>query len=458
MSARNRILLIEDEENLAVSLSEYFELHGYNVQVANSRQRGEACFRASRPDVVISDYRLPDGDGSDLLESLQRIDDAVPVVFLTAYATIDLAVHLIKQGASHLLTKPVELSILKVLVERVLDERRRAARETALATSSRRGDIDPFAGKSDQIARVREMAMMVAEADAPVLIGGETGSGKGVLARWLHAHGPRSGDAFVDINCAGLSRDLLESELFGHEKGAFTGALAAKAGLFEIAHRGSAFLDEIGDIDMEVQPKLLKVLEEKRFRRLGEVQDRTVDVRLIAATHRDLNDQVRRGRFRMDLLFRINTLVITLPSLRERAADIPLLAEGILARLGAQLGRKNLVLTNGALESLKRYPWPGNLREMRNVLERAVLLTRSSEIGSADLRFDMPSEPSYAAPDESLLSLAEVERRHILRCLDMERGSVDRAAKRLGVPRSTLYRRIKEWDEVAAPIAAAAHG
>jgi transcriptional regulator with PAS, ATPase and Fis domain len=291
------------------------------------------------------------------------------------------------------------------------------------------------------------MAALMADADATVLIGGETGTGKGVLASWIHANSRRGGEAFVDINCAGLSRELLESELFGHERGAFTGALAAKAGLFEIAHRGTTFLDEIGDIDLEVQPKLLKVLEERRFRRVGDVTDRSVDVRLITATHRDLPVLARQNRFRMDLLFRINTLSLHLPALRERAEDVPILAEAILGRLAAQVGRKELVMTRDAIAALQSYHWPGNIRELRNVLERAVLLMKGTEITAAHLHFDMANQSLDSGnDDEPLLTLAEMERRHILRVLEAERFNIDRAAKRLDVPRSTLYRRVKELD------------
>jgi DNA-binding NtrC family response regulator len=446
-SSRNSILLIEDDENIRLSIADYFDAHGYAVELAGSCDEGERRFRASRPDIVICDYRLPDGDGQRVLETVRRADDAFPFVIVTGHGSVDLAVQMMKEGASYFVTKPVELAVLKVIVERLLDDRRREAREKAATAVSRRSSIDPFAGSSRAIEQVRDMAHLVADADAPVLIGGETGTGKGVLAQWIHANGRRGGDAFVDINCAGLSRELLESELFGHEKGAFTGALAAKAGLFEIAHRGTAFLDEIGDIDLEVQPKLLKVVEDRRFRRLGEVQDRSVDVRLIAATHRDLTQLVRSNRFRMDLLFRINTLSITLPALRDRREDIPILAELILSRLSSQLGRKDLVLTRAAQDALQRYAWPGNVRELRNLLERAVLLTRRSELTPADLRFDMTGEWT-ADHDDSRLTLAEVERRHILRVLAEEEHNIDRAAKRLDVARSTIYRRLKETEAV----------
>jgi DNA-binding NtrC family response regulator len=350
---------------------------------------------------------------------------------------------MIKEGAADFMTKPVNLPALRIIIERHLDDRRRAARERASDLARSRDETDPFIGVSAHIAHVRELARAIAMTDAAVLIGGETGSGKGVLARWIHAHGSRAAEAFVDVNSAGLSRELLESELFGHEKGAFTGALAAKPGLFEIAHRGTVFLDEIGEIDLQVQPKLLKVVEEKRFRRVGDVQDRSVDIRLIAATHRDLADAVRQGRFRSDLFFRINTLMIVLPPLRSRVEDIPLLADDLLRRVRTQVGKPRATLTPGAIAALAGYAWPGNIRELRNVIERALLLTPCDEITPADLRFDFQDESSNG--DTGELTLEEIEKRHVRRILDAEHGSVDRAAKRLGIPRSTLYRRLKEW-------------
>lgn len=259
-------------------------------------------------------------------------------------------------------------------------------------------------------------------------------------ARWLHSHGPRFGEAFIDLNCAGLSRELLESELFGHERGAFTGAVNRKLGFVEVAHGGTLFLDEIGDIDPNVQPKLLKVLEERRFRRLGEVRDRTVDVRLVAATHHDLAASVSEGTFRGDLYYRISTVPLRVPPLRERVEDIIPLVHRLLARVSADLGRGEVTLAQDAERALEEYTWPGNIRELRNVLERAVLLAGRDRLARADLRF----EPAHTAATEELtLSLADVERRHIERVFAAERGSVSRTAKRLGIARSSLYEKMK---------------
>jgi transcriptional regulator with PAS, ATPase and Fis domain len=301
--------------------------------------------------------------------------------------------------------------------------------------------VDPFLGESAAMRQLADDARRFLTSDSPVLIRGETGSGKGVLASWLHQNGPRSEEAFVDLNCATLSKDLLESELFGYEKGAFTGAVAAKQGLLDVAHRGTLFLDEIGDVDAAVQPKLLKVLEEKRYRRLGDVRDRQVDVRLIAATHQDLGRLVREGRFRSDLYYRVSTIPLVVPPLRERPEDLPLIAQRLLDDLGGDLARGAVTLSAEALAALRTYSWPGNVRELRNVLERAVLLSEDRVLSRRDLRF----EPGAAedAVSELGLTLDELERRHIERVLQAEQGRVEAAARRLGIPRSSLYQKIK---------------
>jgi transcriptional regulator with PAS, ATPase and Fis domain len=281
--------------------------------------------------------------------------------------------------------------------------------------------------------------------ESPVLIQGETGTGKGVLARWLHENGPRAEEPFVDLNCAGLSREFLETELFGHEKGAFTGAVSAKPGLLEVAHRGSVFLDEIGDMDLLVQPKLLKALEEKRIRRMGDVRDRRVDIHLVAATHQDLALAVKEKKFRSDLYFRINTIPVMIPPLRERPEDIVPLARYLLARLAADVGRSYFRLSSEAETALKSHPWPGNIRELRNVLERAILLSEDSLLTPRYLRFDVQSSGGDSFLADTSFTLVELEHRYIARVLAEEMGRVDQAARRLGIPRSSLYQKIKRY-------------
>jgi transcriptional regulator with PAS, ATPase and Fis domain len=315
-----------------------------------------------------------------------------------------------------------------------------------LASKSRqiRQTIDPFIGTSSAIRSLADQARKFLTTESPVLILGETGSGKGVLARWLHENSPRADEAFVDLNCAGLSKELLETELFGHEKGAFTSATASKQGLFEVAHRGTIFLDEVGDVDLQIQPKLLKVLEDKRFRRVGDVRDRQVDVRLIAATHQDIVQLVREKKFRDDLYFRISTIPLSFPPLRERVEDIPVLAQYLLNKVSADLGRREINLNDDCVRALQTYSWPGNVRELRNVIERAVLLSDQDTIGLKDLNFD--GNVKIGTPTlNSRLTLQELEKQHIVTVLQEERGRVEKAANRLGIPRSSLYQKIKKY-------------
>ena len=283
----------------------------------------------------------------------------------------------------------------------------------------------------------------------PILIQGETGTGKGVLAEWLTKQGPRSNEAFVDLNCAGLNRELLESDLFGHEKGAFTGAITQKTGLLDVAHRGTLFLDEIGDMDISIQARLLKALDEKRFRRVGGVRDRAVDVHLIAATHQDMGALVEDGKFRRDLYYRVNTIPLVIPPLRTRISDIPVLAEWILDRLREDMNRGPLQFGSDVMAALKNYSWPGNIRELRNVLERAALLCKHGVICTEDLHFQLTRTSARPVPiaDQTSadMTLEELERQHISFVLRKEEGKVDRAAAKLGIPRSSLYVKIKQY-------------
>lgn len=441
--ARNRVLVVDDEAGVRFGIRDFLEQHGYEIEEADSCRDAQNIFRSYRPDIVIADYMLPDGTALDLLPRLKEIDPDIPLLVLTAHGSIDLAVRAIKEGAEQFLTKPLELPALQVILERLLQKQRNHHRQLASKTRQVRNAINPFIGNSAAINTLSEQARKVLTTDSPVLILGETGTGKGVLARWLHENSRRGEEAFVDLNCAGLSRELLETELFGHEKGAFTSATATKQGLFEVAHRGTIFLDEVGDVDLQIQPKLLKVLEEKRFRRVGDVRDRQVDVRLIAATHQDIGQLVREKRFRDDLYFRISTIPLSFPALRERVEDIPELAMYLLNKLAVDLGRGEIDLTVDCVQALQSYSWPGNVRELRNVIERAVLLSDQKSISLSDLHFDGHTNVGTPVLD-SRLTLLELEKQHIERVLQEERGRVENAAKRLGVPRSSLYQKIKK--------------
>ena len=440
-----RILVVDDDEFVREALSSALQSQGYDVLEASRLDTGLKLFGTEACDAAIVDYQLPDGTALELIPRLKAIDATIPVVVMTGHGTIDLAVKAIKLGAEQFITKPVELDVMYRLLSRALDDQRSRRRQLVSTRTRERYKRDPFLGNTAAIKKLRNEVERILVSDRPILIQGETGTGKGVLAQWLHQHGPRRDEPLVDLNCAGLSRELLDSELFGHEKGSFTGAIAQKTGLLEVANRGTIFLDEIGDLDITIQSKLLKVLEEKRFRRVGGVQDRTVDVRLMAATNRDLRSLLAQEKFRSDLFFRINTIPLFIPPLRERREDIPLMADFFIGQLKNDLGRSQLALAEDAVAALASYSWPGNIRELRNVLERAALLSEEGTIHSADLALSAAtaSLPQSAAPQLEL-TLDQVERQHIVRILRHENGSVDKAAVSLGIPRSTLYARLKQ--------------
>ena len=449
------VLVVEDEEAVRFGICGALRALGFHVVEADTCESATRVFAETRPDVVVTDLRLPDGEALDLLPRLLGMDPTVPVFIVTGYGTIDLAVRAVKQGAEDFLTKPVDMAALAAFARAAIERRDQRRAGTPRATPGSRRQ-EP---RSPAMLRVEEQVERLRNADCSVLLLGETGTGKSVLARRIHALGARAQGPFVDVNCAGLTKEFVESELFGHERGAFTGAHAAKPGLLDAANGGTLFLDEIGDIDLLVQPKLLKVLEEKRFRRMGDVRERSVDVRLVAATHHDLLGAVGRKEFRADLYYRISTVSITIPALRERREDLVALARDLLGALGAD----DVELAHDAERVLLEYAWPGNLRELKNVLERALLQRNGSVIQAADLRFDTPtmsrlqaSPPSGAgappgsgggapAAPPTARTLSEVEREHILAALVAESGRVEAAARRLGIPRSTLYQRIKEY-------------
>jgi DNA-binding NtrC family response regulator len=441
--AKKRIIVGEDDRAIRGALVEFLESVDYEVIEAENCAGIREAFRESSPDAAVLDYSLPDGTALDLLPHLKQSHPSVPLILLTGNGTVQLAVQAIKEGAEQFLTKPVELSAIAVVLERALKNRRNHQKQLAGRAREKRETVDPFLGTSSAIREVAEQAHRLAVSHCPVLIAGETGSGKGVLAKWFHDQSPRAEEPFVDLNCAGLGRELLETELFGHEAGAFTGAVQRKLGLLEVAQRGTVFLDEIGDMDLQVQPKLLKILEEKRFRRLGDIQERQLDVRLIAASHENLAELVRKKKFRSDLYFRVSTVTIKVPALRERLEDIPILANHLFERSIAELGRQQLSISEQAMESLSGYSWPGNIRELKNVIERAVLLATSETIRPRDLHLEF--KDAIAPDNNSELTLLEVQRQHIQKMLDAERGNVARAATRLGVTRGTLYNKMKTF-------------
>ena len=436
-----RILLVEPDASVREGLLRVLASDGYEVaEAASCRVAFDAC-QVARPDAVVVAARLPAGSALDAIARIKQIDAGIPCVVLVRQDELELGAQAIQEGAEQFLPKPVPLAAFLLVVDRVIENERNRRRRLRDEARQARDELDPFRGQSAGIRELAERAKRVAGASAPILIHGETGTGKGVLAAWIHRNGPRADECFLDLNCAGLSPEFLESELFGHEKGAFTGAVAAKLGLLEVAHRGTLFLDEIGDVPLPVQPKLLKVLEDKKFRRLGDVRERQVDVRLVAASHQDLVRLVERKVFRADLYFRIQTVLLEIPPLRDRREDILSLAEVLLARISIDLDRDSIRLSSAAARKLEAHSWPGNIRELRNALERAALLSHGGELGAEDLGLD--AAPAGAEPAER--TLVESEKEMIRNALAAERGRVARAASALGISRSSLYEKIRKY-------------
>lgn len=445
---QKRILVVDDENGVRFAIRSYLEGCGYEVREVDDIASFRIAFRDWRPDAIILDYKLPDGTALDLVEPVKAFDPSITIIVLTGHGSIELAVQSMKDGADHFMTKPIDMAVLAAVLDKNVTLQRSRRRDLAAKSVQPQNSRDPFLGKSKAMTRLREDVRRVLDSESPVLIEGETGSGKGVVAEWIHQAGPRAEAAFVDLNCAGLSKEFLESELFGHEKGAFTGAVGAKQGLLELAHGGSVFFDEIGDMDILVQAKVLKVVEAKKFRRMGEVRDRSVDIRLIAASHLNLASLVGERKFRSDLYFRISTLPIIVPPLRERVEDIADIADHLLRTLGR--GPHSPTLTREALRALQAYAWPGNIRELRNVLERAVLLTDGGHsIEPRHLQFTT-ALGSTTTQGNTAMTLLELERSYIRDVLAEVNGVVDVAAGRLGIPRSSLYQKLKKFGLVPA--------
>ena len=439
-----KVLIVDDDPAILGTLHEYLEIEGYNVVEAADLRSARRALENGFPDVAITDFDLPDGDALDFLNFVKTMNVAMKTIVLTGHGSIDLAVRAIKEGAEQFLTKPVDFAVLGTYLRACLEQQQNKRKQLARTRNEIRHERNPFLGTSSLIRQLSQEVHKIIQTERPILLQGETGTGKGVLAQWIHQNGPRSEESLVDVNCAGLSKELLESELFGFEKGAFTGATNSKQGLVEVAHRGILFLDEIGEMDLTVQPKLLKVLEDNRFRRLGDVRERSTDIQVIAATNRDLMQSAKEMKFREDLYYRISTFRLQIPSLRDRVEDIPVLANSILRALASDLAREQQELSKAAEAELKAYYWPGNIRELRNVLERVALICENRVIEPKD--FGLSHVGATATPPVASthdMTLDELERWRIAQVLEEEKGRVAQAAVRLGIPRSTLYQKIK---------------
>jgi DNA-binding NtrC family response regulator len=441
---RVRILVVDDEEIVRESLLGWLEKDGYTVETAPDGPTAVERLRAEPWSILLVDLKMPGMDGLQVLEETHKLRPEAATIMMTAFATVDTAVAAMKVGASDYLVKPFDPEELSLLIQKIVTQQALVHENTVLRKALKREyQFHDFASKSAAMQAVFELARVAARSNSTILIQGESGTGKELLARAIHAESPRSGGPFVAVSCAALAETLLESELFGHEKGAFTGAAGRRKGKFEAAHGGTLFLDEIGDISAKLQLDLLRVLETRRFDRLGGNEGVEVDVRIIAATNRDLARAVAEGRFREDLYYRLNVIPITLPPLRERREDLPLLVEHILERLGVEMGRRLDGISGDGLRLLMGHHWPGNVRELRNVLERAAVVAPGSLIEASDLGLVAPAAP--AEGDGTLVSLEEVERRHVGEVLRRTGGNVSQAARILDIDRVTLYHKMKKY-------------
>jgi DNA-binding NtrC family response regulator len=453
------ILLVEDKDSLRAMLRHTLENQGHTVVEARDQPEAVRALHECRPGVVLSDLRLPDGDGLGVLRAAKELDEQLPVIVMTAFGSIQDAVAAMKEGALDFLAKPVDPDHLLLLVERALSQRRLATENILLKEelASRRG-APQIVGEDPKLKQVTMSLHRAASSDATVLLEGESGTGKELFARALHVLSARADGPFVAINCAAIPETLLETELFGHEKGAFTGATGRKAGKFELAHRGTLFLDEIGDLPLLLQAKILRALEDKRFERLGGTSTIQVDVRVVAATNRNLKAAVAARQYREDLYFRLSVFPITIPPLRDRPGDIPMLARYFVERFCRDLNKHPLAFADSAIDAMTTYRWPGNVRELQNCIERAVILTEGDAIHARHLSLTFRDEPGAAVPggpwtqidlsgslaDASKRVLAEVERRKIEQALRDAGGDRGRAAEALQIGFKMLTSKMRE--------------
>ena len=442
------LLLIDDEARLRQLLAQVLELEGYTVLQAPDAYRGLALLEqhARQVLVVLSDVKLPDAHGVDLLPRFKALAPLTEVVLLTAFGTIADGVRAMKQGAFDYLTKGDFEQQLVVVVERAAEQARLRRRVAELEQRMSQGyTFESMIGEAPALRRAQELARQVAPTDSTVLLEGPTGAGKELFAQAIHHASSRRSKPFVAVNCAAFPKDLLESELFGYKKGAFTGALTDKRGLLEEAHGGTLFLDEIGELALEVQAKFLRVLELQQFTKLGDTRPTRVEVRLVAATNRNLRQEATEGRFRADLYYRLSVFTIAVPSLSARPADVPLLAAFFLQHFAARLAKRLPGFEPEALALLQRYPWPGNVRELKNVLERAAILAPADQPLAASFLPDEFHGPADRPPHEDDESLRGLEARHIRRLMAELAGSKPEVARRLGIGLTTLYRKLQEY-------------
>ncbi len=445
MSRRAELLIVDDEETFRLVLARELEARGHSVATACTGEEALERIRCERYEAVLLDVKLPGMDGLAVLEALRELAPLTQVVVLTGHGALETAIRAMKLGAYDFLTKPLQLDELEAVLQKAREKRTLQQENVALKQELARHErFSEFVGRSAPLREVLDLIARVAATDSTVLVTGESGVGKELAARAIHRTSRRSGQPIVVVDCSALHEELLQSELFGHEKGAFTGAHALKRGLLEVADGGSIFLDEIGEFSLPLQAKLLRVLETGTFRRVGGLRDIVVDVRVIAATNRNLPQMVEQGRFREDLFYRINVFAIVLPPLRERRQDIPLLAERLAQRLA---GGRDIEFTKEAIDLLMSYHWPGNVRELQNVIERAIILSDGPYIEAKHLPVNLRATPPLPEPtaEEGYPTLQEVERRYIAKLLRELEGHRTRVAQALGISERNLYRKLKDY-------------
>jgi DNA-binding NtrC family response regulator len=444
MKERTRILIVDDEEIIRESLSAWLGKDGYTVGTVEDGRAALALLNRERWSILLVDMKMPGMDGLQVLEEAKKLQPDAVAVIMTAYATVDTAVSAIKLGAYDYIVKPFDPEELSLMIDKIVGQQA-LARENAVLRKvlKREYRFRDLVSKNAKMQSIFELARTAARSNSTILILGESGTGKEVMARAIHEESTRRIGPFVAVSCAALTETLLESELFGHERGAFTGAVARQRGKFEAASGGTLFLDEIGDISAKLQLDLLRVLEERRVTRVGSHESFPVDVRIIAATNRDLRRAVADGQFREDLFYRLNVIPISIPPLRERREDIPLLVDHLLEQLSVEANRRIEGVSHEALKRMMAYHWPGNIRELRNVLERAVVVASGTLVQAGDLGI---ADPEHAgAREEQLCSLETMERRHIAYVLDQTGGNVTQAARVLDIDRVTLYNKIRKY-------------
>jgi two-component system nitrogen regulation response regulator NtrX len=447
-SVRTRVLVVDDEPSVLLETSASLKRH-YDVLTAASADDAERILAKERVGLLITDLRLPGRDGLALLESAKTSHPDLPVVVMSGHGTIEEAVKAIQLGAADFVEKPFGPDRLHVTVERALELKalqRENERLRALA-----GSGDEMVGASASLEQIRAEIAKVGRTDAKVLITGESGTGKELVARAIHRSSPRARGPFEKLNCAALPKDLVESELFGYEKGAFTGAVQMKRGRLEAADQGTLFLDEVGDMSLETQAKFLRAIETGEIERLGSTRTISVDTRIVAATNKDLSEEIAAGRFREDLYYRLNVVPIHLPPLRHRREDIPLLVDHFVAKLGSEHGRPPRQFTREAVDRLTRYPWPGNIRELKNLIERLLIMTDSDTVGAPELEEVLPMDADEGPPSEIKAARDKAERDTILAMLKQCQWNVTEASRRLGMDRGYLHRKIKRYGLAREP-------